>query len=93
MALNEADDLPHVSVIIGGESAAIGPQNPDDPPTARMTNALALGIAVLPADLPALGRGQPTLQFVRGHIYDRSEGADGFLVRVHLMRTSNYRLQ
>ena len=93
MALNEADDLAHVSVIIGGESAAVGPQDPDDPPTARMTNALAIGIAVLPADLPAFGRGQPTLQFVRGHIYGRSEGDGSFLIRVHLMRTSNYRLQ
>jgi hypothetical protein len=42
MALNEADDLAHVSVVIAGESAAIGPQDPDDPPTARMTNALAI---------------------------------------------------
>jgi hypothetical protein len=82
-----------MSVIIGSEVAAAGPQDPDDPPAARMTNALASGIAVLPADLPTLRRAQPGFQFVRGHIYDRGEGADRLLVRVHLIRTSNYRLQ
>jgi hypothetical protein len=87
MAPNEADDLAHVSVIVGGKAAAVGPQNPDDPPSACMTNALASGIAVLPADLPTLRCAQPGFQFVRGHIYGRTKGDDSFLIRVHLIRT------
>ena len=74
MAADIADHFSHVGVILVPEIGRGRPQYRDDPPPAGMADALArTAVGALPANLEALGRRQPVLEFVGGHVHHRRE--------------------